>query len=584
MAYALLSVSDKDKIVELAEGLVKQGYSILASGGTSRVLQNEGIQVTAVEELTGFPEILGGRVKTLHPKIHGALLYKRDQSEHLEEIQRHQIPSIDVVAVNLYPFQKAIESKPDDLQNALENIDIGGPTLIRAAAKNFKDVIVLTNPEQYEGFLEKLSGGSVTLSRRKDYARQAFSHVSQYDSKISEYLSQDENESTALNLRFPDSLIPMKKYGENWHQKAFFAKMPNGNKGLFDARQLHGGDLGYNNYLDLDAALTTLNELDSSRPSVVVVKHGNPCGVASCNSLVSALERAWQGDPVSAFGSVIAVNQEITVDFLKVLCLREGPDGRKGWFVEVIIAPSFHPEALEYIQSKKSKANLRLLSLDSIGQNSCEIQIRSVTGGLVAQDLDQQHTHCDENLFLEAREIHSRSVGVVCGEVTEQEHSSYNFSWTACKHIKSNAIAISRSLEGGEVQLIGMGAGQPNRKDSARIAVDKASENLALEWLYYNSQAQSSEVSFLKKSHCEIQEKRALSKEMAQYVVDEFNQRCFASSDAFFPFPDGIEQLAHAGLKKIIQPGGSIKDSAVIDRAQELGLTMIFTGMRHFKH
>ncbi|HJH30653.1 MAG TPA: bifunctional phosphoribosylaminoimidazolecarboxamide formyltransferase/IMP cyclohydrolase [Methanosarcinaceae archaeon] len=534
---ALLSVSDKTGIVDFARGLAKLGIEIISTGGTASILRDADIGVVDVSEVTGFPEMMGGRVKTLHPRIHGGLLCLRDNSVHVEEAERESIELIDMVVVNLYPFEITVSKEGVDLEEAIENIDIGGPTLIRAAAKNYTAVTVLCDPDDYGYVLKELrSSGVVSDRTREELAVKAFRHTADYDSTIDTYLSKALLGEDILRLNFTDG-VPL-RYGENWHQDAMFYREPGvGGPSLANARQLHGKELSYNNYVDADNALQTVKELGHDKPAVAIVKHNNPCGLATGNTLLGALKAAWDGDPISAYGSIICTNTVVdlgTAEFLK------------GRFVEIILAPGFEYDALEYLK-KKSK-DLRLLELpefnDAFGVDQT---YKYVVGGLLKQSRNagiyEKWEHVTDAIF------------------PEEKRPLADFSLYACKSTKSNSITLAHEYQEGCFMLLAMGAGQPNRVDSInKLAATKARENL----------------------------KMIYEREGADVPFDEYCNKilseCVMASDAFFPFDDSIIHAKENNIMYIVSPGGSIRDNEVIATANRLGVSLVFTGMRHFLH
>ncbi|NPA06427.1 MAG: bifunctional phosphoribosylaminoimidazolecarboxamide formyltransferase/IMP cyclohydrolase [Chloroflexi bacterium] len=508
MPYALLSVSDKRGLVPFARGLVELGYTLLASGGTARVLQEAGLPVRPVSTVTGFPEILGGRVKTLHPAIHGGILSRRTPADQAE-LERHGIPTIDVVAVNLYPFEATVRRKGVTLDEALENIDIGGVALLRAAAKNFPHVLVLTQPEDYEPVLRALREGRVDMTLRRQLAVKAFAHTAAYDTAIANYLAQrDEDEAWPERVLIDLTRVQVLRYGENPHQRAALYR-PREATGAF--RQLHGKAMSYNNWLDLDAAWRASRDFDA--PAVVIVKHGNPCGIGLGSSVADAYRRALASDPVSAFGSVIAVRG--VVDDAAAEAMRD-------LFIEVLAADGFTDAALERLKRKSKNLRLLLPEQDALPPWDA----RTTVAGWLLQTPD-----------IAAEDPASWRV-VTQREPTALEWEGLVFAWRAVKHVKSNAIVLAREVDGAWA-TVGVGAGQMSRVDAVHLAVHKAGE-------------------------------RARGAVLA--------------SDAFFPFPDGVEVAAQAGVTAIIQPGGSKRDAEVIAAADRLGLAMIFTGRRHFRH
>ena len=511
---AVISVSDKTGVVELARGLAELGFEVYSTGGTHKALAEAGVAVGSVSELTGFPEILDGRVKTLHPAVHGGILARRDQPSHMEELGRSGIDTIDLVAVNLYPFVQTVIRQDVSLEEALENIDIGGPTLIRAAAKNFPHVLVLVDPADYPRALELLRSGQASLDERRRLALKAFQHVASYDTAIAQYLRAGAD-------AFPEALtLPLRKlfdlrYGENPHQQAAVYREESvlwGGEtwGIVAAEQLHGKALSYNNFLDADAAWRAA--LDFAAPTAVVVKHTNPCGLACHDDLTEAYRRAVAGDPVSAYGGIVAVNRELTVAMAEEIAKT---------FYEIVVAPAFAEEALAILRKKR---DLRILRVDPRAAAGCASapEYRRISGGFLVQEPD---AFADDSIELKV---------VTKRAPSEEEVADLRFAWRVAKHVKSNAIVLAKDRA-----LLGMGAGQPNRVTSVHLALRRAEE-------------------------------RARGAVLA--------------SDAFFPFPDGVEMAAEGGVTAIIQPGGSIRDAEVIAAADAHGVAMVFTGIRHFRH
>lgn len=524
---ALLSVSDKTGLVEFARELVtKYGVELIATGGTRKALADAGLPVKDIAELTGFPEILDGRVKTLHPAIYAGLLAKRSKPEHMSTLAEHNLPEIDLVVCNLYPFEQTVAKPGVTEAEAIENIDIGGPCMVRAAAKNFESVAILVDPRTYHTVLGELAanGGSVGRETRKELASGAFSLVARYDHAIANYFLTGAppgdvtfDEPDILPLLF----VPNQKlrYGENPHQKAAFYSDMSDRPCVATAEQLHGKELSYNNILDLDSALNLAREF--ILPAAVVVKHNNPCGVASGASLVDAFRNAWDGDPLSAFGGILAFNQ--TVDAATAAALTEGER-----FVECVIAPDYEAAALDAL--KKWKKNVRLLKTGPfLGTFPQGLDYRRVDGGLLVQTRDVEV------------EDPGNWKAVTKREPTNSELLGLAFAWVVCKHVKSNAIVLANqpSVVGKPTFIVGVGAGQMSRIVSVEIAVKKAGD-------------------------------RAKGSVLA--------------SDAFFPFPDNVHAAAAAGVTAIIQPGGSVKDADSIAACDEHGLAMVFTGVRHFRH
>ena len=514
---ALISVSDKTGIVEFAQKLHQAGVEILSTGGTATLLAESSVPVIEVSDYTGFPEMMAGRVKTLHPKIHGGILARRGVDEAVME--KHNIPPIDLVVVNLYPFEATVAREDCDLGMAIENIDIGGPTLLRAAAKNHAAVAVVVESEDYEAILEEMKASNGALSNESRYrlAVKTFEHTARYDGAIANYLgainadgSEDEFPQT-LSLQYQRK--QSMRYGENPHQKAaFYVERTAGAACLATSEQIQGKELSFNNVADTDAALECVKQF-SEAPACVIVKHANPCGVAMGANLLDAYNRAYQTDPESAFGGIIAFNQSLDVETAKAIIDRQ--------FVEVIIAPQIQQDAIAVLSTKK---NVRVLSCgDWLAMPLPRLDFKRVNGGLLVQGADI--------------ELLKESVVATKQQPTEAQMRDLLFTWRICKYVKSNAIVYGR-----DGMTIGVGAGQMSRINSARIAGIKA-------------------------EHADLEVKGAVM-----------------ASDAFFPFRDGIDAAAEAGISAVIQPGGSMRDEEVIAAADEHGLAMVLTGMRHFRH
>jgi len=534
---ALLSVSDKTGITEFARGLQSLGVKIISTGGTAKVLRNAGIEVTDVSEITGFPEMMGGRVKTLHPRIHGGILCLRGSKEQMAEAIKEDISLIDMVAVNLYPFEETVSKEGVELEEAIENIDIGGPTLLRSAAKNYPSVTVLSDPSDYGHVLKELrSTGVISESTRAALAIKAFRHTANYDAAIDVYLSKSLLGENILRLNFTEGV--KLRYGENWHQEAFFYKDPEiEGPTLAKAIQLHGKELSYNNYVDADNALQTVKEIGNASPAVAIVKHNNPCGLATGSTLLQALQAAWDGDPISAYGSIICTNEIFDLEAATFL---------NGKFVEIILAPDFKPDALEYL--KKKSENLRLLKLPELREAfGTDYTYKYIIGGMLKQSRDIG--------------IYEKWESVTDIPYPEEKRPLSEFCLKACKTTKSNAVILAHEYEPGFFMVLAMGAGQPNRVDSIRkLAATKAVENLRI--IYEREQPAISFEAYRQK------------------IISE----CVMASDAFFPFDDSIVYAAQNNIRYIVSPGGSIRDSEVIATANRLGVSMIFTGMRHFLH
>jgi phosphoribosylaminoimidazolecarboxamide formyltransferase/IMP cyclohydrolase len=515
---ALLAPFDKTGLEDLARGLVALGWELLATGGTERALRDAGLPVTSVAALTGFPEILGGRVKTLHPAIHGGLLAKRSDETHLAEMAAHGIRGIDLVANNLYPFEATISKEGVGLEEALENIDIGGPAMLRAAAKNFPDVIALCDPADYAGVLEELQSGGVGEARRRRLAAKAFQHVALYDTLVATYLrggvkdGDDWPGELTLGLRKRMNT----RYGENPHQSAAFYEEPGTAGGIARVRQVHGPELSYNNIMDADAAWRTAADFEG--PAVAIIKHNTPCGLATGEELPAVYERALAGDPVSAFGGIVAVNRPVDGYLGRAMRASVSPSSGQRIRYDVVIAPGYTEKALEALTRWR---DLHILEVPAA--QGLPYDVRRVGGGFLVQEPNRRP---DESLQLTV---------VIRRQPTEEELRDLRFAWRACKHVKSNAIVLAR-----DSAMVGMGAGQPNRVTSVRLAVERAGE-------------------------------RARGSVLA--------------SDAYFPFFDGIATAAVAGVTAAIAPGGSVRDEEVIGIADAAGMALVWTGgERHFRH
>jgi phosphoribosylaminoimidazolecarboxamide formyltransferase / IMP cyclohydrolase len=540
ISRALISVSDKTGIVEFAKELDNFGVKIISTGGTARELRENGVDVTEVSEITGFPEMMDGRVKTLHPKIHGAFLGLRDNSNHLDAMKTHDIEPIELVVVNLYPFEKTVETEDVLLEEAVEQIDIGGPAMIRSASKNWRDVAVVTDARLYQNVIDEIkeTGGSLTLETRKRLATLAFTRTASYDLAISSYLARQLSDE---DLNFLEPFNPLGnlmfietefeenegdfelenhisielakvadlRYGENPHQKAALYETPECG-GIARAEQLHGKEMSFNNYLDAEAAWRLVSDFDEL--ACAIIKHTNPSGVGIGSNNEEAYRRALQTDPVSAFGGIVAFNH--FVDAQVAASVNE-------IFTEVVLAPDFDADALKIFKTKK---NLRVLKVKKSAAET-KFEYRTVSGGMLVQSLD--------NLIITAKDLK------IVSEVkpTNEQIRALLFAWKVCKHVKSNAIVFTN-----ESQTVGVGAGQMNRVDSVRIAAQRAGRT----------------------------------------ELDVNNS--VLASDAFFPFRDNVDEAAKSGVTAIIQPGGSVKDQEVIQAANEHGLAMVFTGFRHFKH
>ena len=507
---ALVSVSDKCGVVDFCKDLRRLGWEIIATGGTQKLLEDSGVETIGISEVTGFPEICDGRVKTLHPKVHGGLLARRDDESHLKALKDNQIEFIDMVCVNLYPFRQTI-AKPDvKMEDAIETIDIGGPSMLRSAAKNYRDVTVVCDPSDYARIIAEIEqGGNTTVATRLELSAKAYTHTAEYDMCIATYMRQQAQLNEKLFASF--DLVQTLRYGENPHQSAkFYAAQERVPFSLANAKQLNGKEMSYNNIQDANAALNIVREF--SEPFAVGLKHMNPCGAASGKDIREAWEKAYEADKVSIFGGIVAVNRELTKEVAELM---------KPIFLEIIMAPSFSPEALEILCTKK---NLRLLEVDMTPTEAVQTQYVSVNGGLLVQQLDTQ-----------TKEV----VADMC--VTERKPSAteledMNFGWRIVKHVKSNAIVAVK-----DGHTVGVGAGQMNRVGSAEIAL---------------KQAQAA----------------------------GFTEGLVLASDGFFPFDDTVTLAEQYGVTALVQPGGSVRDEDSVKKANEFGMTMLVTGMRHFKH
>ncbi len=513
---ALISVWDKTGLVDLAKGLTALGVELLTTGGTAKALREGGLPVTEVSAYTGSPEIMDGRVKTLHPKIHGGLLGRRSDSTHIAEMQQQGIGPIDVLVVNLYPFEATIARPLCSLDEAIENIDIGGPAMLRSAAKNHEDVVALVDPADYARVLDALKAGTVPMALRRELAWKVFQHTARYDSVIANYLERQLQGAGAakfpaiLSLQYERGLSL--RYGENPHQQgAFYRDLSSQEPSVCRAKTLHGKAMSYNNYLDANSALEAVKEF-TDEPAVVIIKHNTPCGVALGATPVEAYVKARETDPLSAFGGVIAFNRPVDAPAAKEIT---------STFVEVVVAPGFTEDALAELTRKK---DLRLLDVGPLTvAHRDRADLKKLVGGLIIQDRDF-------GALGDLRELKIPTTR----HPTEEEYAACAFAWKVCKHVKSNAIVYARAG-----QTVGIGAGQMSRVDSVKLAGTKA-----------------------------------------QLPVEG----CVMASDAFFPFRDGLDAAAEAGVTAVIQPGGSLRDQEVVQAADEHQMAMIFTGMRHFRH
>ena len=512
MKKALISVSDKTNLVPFAQALIENGYEIISTGGTRNFLKQVGVQTTDIQEVTHFPEILDGRVKTLHPNVHAGLLAKRDHADHMQTLADHGIDPIDLVCVNLYPFKETILKDQDDFEGAIEQIDIGGPSMLRAAAKNFKDVTVVTDINDYQKVIDEIqANGETTLSTRKELAAKVFRETAAYDALIAQYFDYQTDDPAPQTLTLPYQLKQTMRYGENSHQKAWFYEdvIPK-SFSISQAKQLHGKQLSYNNIKDADAALRIIREFDE--PTAVGLKHMNPCGIGRGKTIEEAWNRAYEADPVSIFGGIVALNRKVDLATAQKL---------HKLFLEIIIAPAFDDDAYDVLAKKK---NVRLLTLDFDHRSEQpRLETVSVMGGMLMQEQD------------DLEEDPTQWKIVTQKKPTADELKTMAFAWKAVKFVKSNAILVANPN-----QTIGVGAGQPNRIDAVKIAIDHAK--------------------------------------------DKLNDQSVLASDAFFPMDDSVEYAAQHGIKLIVQPGGSIRDEDSIKMADKYGIVMVMTGHRHFRH
>ena len=510
MKRALVSVSDKSGLVEFVKGLESHGWEIIATGGTQRLLEQSGVKTIGISDVTGFPEICDGRVKTLHPKVHGGLLARRDEESHLQALRENGIEFIDLVCVNLYPFRQTIANPEVTMEDAIENIDIGGPSMLRSAAKNYRDVTVVCDPADYNTVLAEIAeNGNTTVETRLALSAKAYTHTAQYDSCIATFMREKAGLSEKLFLEF--DIKQGLRYGENPHQSAkFYSDNQTTAFSLAYAEQLGGKELSYNNIQDANAALNIVREFDE--PFCVALKHMNPCGAAIGATIEEAWNAAYEADKVSIYGGIVAVNRPLTAEVAL---------GMKPIFLEIVMAPEFTSEALEILGTKK---NLRLLKVDMTKNDKPLNQYISVNGGLLVQQLDTVTKAVTEDMC------------VTETKPTEAQLVDMNFGWRVVKHVKSNAIAVVK-----DGHTLGVGAGQMNRVGSAEIALKQAN-------------------------------------------AAGFTEGLVLASDGFLPFDDTVAFAAQYGVTAIVQPGGSIRDEDSIKKANELGITMLFTGMRHFKH
>ncbi|HWC87517.1 MAG TPA: bifunctional phosphoribosylaminoimidazolecarboxamide formyltransferase/IMP cyclohydrolase [Solirubrobacteraceae bacterium] len=509
IARALLSVSDKTGIVEFARGLAELGIEIVSTGGTAQTLTEGGVPVRSISDLTGFPEIMDGRVKTLHPKLYAGLLAVRDDASHLQAAEEHDVEFVDLVCVNLYPFERTAAQRGATEAEVIENIDIGGPTMIRAAAKNFSFAAPVVSPASYDAVLAELreTGGHLSLPTRESLAAEAFAYTARYDTAITRWFQEKREDFPPLFVRAYEKELDL-PYGENPHQRAaYYSQVGARIHVLSMISQLGGKELSFNNLLDLDSARMLLGEFHV--PACVIVKHNNPCGTAVSASIREAYERAFASDPMSAFGAVVCLNRPVDAELAELLLKQ---------FIEVLFAPGYTEEALELLSQKENMRILRDQERRSV--SVLEPAMRQVIGGMLVQDRDLEDA--------------GETQVVTTRRPTEAERQELSFAWKVCKHVRSNAIVLTKDLA-----TVGVGAGQMSRADSVRLAIEKARTDL---------------------------------------------QGAVMASDAYFPFPDGPQMAIDAGITAIIQPGGSMRDHEVVDAADAAGIAMVFTSRRHFKH
>lgn len=507
---ALVSVSDKTGVVDFCRNLRRLGWEIIATGGTQKLLEDSGVETIGISEVTGFPEICDGRVKTLHPKVHGGLLARRDDENHLKALKDNAIEFIDMVCVNLYPFRQTI-AKPDvKMEDAIENIDIGGPSMLRSAAKNYRDVTVVCDPQDYERIIAEIEeGGNTKRETRLQLSAKAYTHTAEYDMCIATYMRKQAELNEKLFASF--DLVQSLRYGENPHQQAkFYASSERVPYSLATAKQLNGKEMSYNNIQDANAALNIVREF--KEPFAVGLKHMNPCGAAIGKDIKEAWEKAYAADTVSIFGGIVAVNRELTKEVAELM---------KPIFLEIIMAPSFSDEALEVLSTKK---NLRLLQVDMYDTETVQNQYVTVNGGLLVQQLDTETKEVVEDMCATER------------KPSAKELEDMNFGWRIVKHVKSNAIVVVK-----DGHTVGVGAGQMNRVGSAEIALKQAK-------------------------------------------AAGFSEGLVLASDGFFPFDDTVTLAEQYGVTALVQPGGSVRDEDSVKKANEFKMTMLMTGMRHFKH
>ena len=586
---AVISVSDKAGVVEFAKFLESMGVEIISTGGTGKALADAGVRVTPIRDITKNEkdDYFSGRMKTISFQYESALLFSRSDADHVAQAKELGIPKIDMVVCNLYPFEKVTADPEVSMEKAIENIDIGGPCMVRAAAKNHEGVVIVVEPMMYEEIMNEMraSDGCVTRDTRERLATMAFQRTADYDAAISTFMTSRTSKYSHRRLNYVLG-EQLGRYAENWHQKGWLFRDPDcPAPNVPNARQVHGGPMGYNNYLDAEAALASVLEYAGPNPAVSIIKHSNPCGLATGATSAQALGRGWQGDPVSAFGSVIAFSHKLDVDAVKFMEDR---------FVEVVLAPEIEPAALDYIQKLgDKKKGLRLLEYGNTGGGdaSARPRLRAITGGLLEQEEDNLFYLCGKaaDLCADATDHTCPNSGktLKVGLVTKEKMNParaglVDFALRHCKHVKSNAIVMAREYEPGFYQVLGMGCGQPNRKDSVLLCAMRAVDNLRNEYLAQQG------ITVDRDEHLAALDDAArndfLTAEDAYVVQQLQSDSVVLASDAFFPFRDGLDNAARTRVKHIVQPGGSVRDDEVIAAADEQGIAMIFTGVRKFNH
>lgn len=597
---AIISVTKKDKLDLLVMGLAQNDYNtIIASGKTYKIIEQIikskklGIKLCHVSEITGFPEMLDGRIKTIHPKIEGSILWNRKNPLHQGTAKKYGLLDICFVVCNFYDINEK-ESMQMTEENLRDFLDVGGPTLVMSAIKNWPYVIVLIDPDDYAPIIKEMKDneGNITEKTKLLLATKALNYVADYRAKMAMLFTKRWTGEETLRTNFRHGRL-LGRYGENWHQKAWlFVKEDFKENNTVFGKQLHGPELGFNNYIDLQSALELAYE--TRETCAVVVKHNNPCGYAIGKNLAQALERAWQGDSSSAFGCVLGFNREVDLETVKVICDRLNPIGKHGWFVEAIIAPEFTRDAIDYIKKRETKKGLRIIETGPISYEKEKFTYRYIPGGLLKQTRDDT-LYLTKNIdelfrtsFKMKEEVCQKEL--VMGIMTKakpdvNKKGLFEFAYRVCKHAKSNTVAICREYSPGLYHLLGIGVGQPNRTYAVeKLAIPRAIDNLKIEYRIIKGKASEVEKEMLLSEYKAL---RKLGKKLRiserEYIKKQF-EGCVAASDAFFPFSDGIIALGKAGIKNLIHPGGSMRDEEIIETANKLNMSMIFTGKRHFNH